>query len=257
MFPARWFVVLAVHLIALMVLGSQAAVAGKVTVDLGNAKGVIKVGAVGRWDEDGNARKVINTKAKIDAPEVDASAKDTGRGKWVFENLPAGRYDFLIMLENKVRIEGFNYPPAAEFDPFIAGDAKVESEENQQAVLDDIKNQRHYENKVQPLYLGGNDKVIRVLVLLIRDLPTSYEADMPGAATMRFEVWQYDWQYGGWAKNRRTRVFHRVILPRDQLREWTWLWDAKLGGIEVGKSPLTVKYELPDPSASKLQGLRP
>jgi hypothetical protein len=236
----------------------QVARAAKVTVDLGNAKGVISVGAFNRWDSDGNPRKAVNTKAKIESPEVDAFAKDIGNGKWVFKDLPAGKYDLLIMLENKVRLEGFVYPPVLEFDPFFPGDAKVENEETRDAILEEIKNQRHYENKVEPLYLGGDDKVIRVLVMLIRDKTTSYEADMAGASTMRFEVWQFDWQYGGWAKNKRTRVLHRVIMPLDQLRQWTWIWDAKLGGIEVSKKATAVEYEVPKPTPeSKLKGLYP
>jgi len=240
----------------LLALGARAAEAGKLTVDLGGAKGVISVGAFNRWDADGNPHKLPNPKEKIDSPEVDAFAKDTGGGKWVFEKLPAGTYDLVIMLE-KVRLEGYTYPPILEFDPFFSATTKVENEENRDFILEDIKNQRHYENKVETLSLGGNDKQIRVLVMLIRDKTTSYEADMPGASTMRFEIWQYDWQYGGWAKNKRTKVLHRVIMPLGQLRQWTWLWEPKLGGIEVGKSPVSVKYEVPKPSESKLKGLYP
>jgi hypothetical protein len=94
--------------------------------------------------------------------------------------------------------------------------------------------------------------------MLIRDLPTSYEADFPGAATMRFEIWQYDWLYGGWAKNKRTKVLHRVILHGDELRKWTWLWDGRLGGIQVDKDPITISYDYNDALQSKkLQGLYP
>jgi hypothetical protein len=51
-------------------------------------------------------------------------------------------------------------------------------------------------------------------------------------------------------------------MPRDQLRKWTWLWDAKLGGIEVKDRAVDVNYELPDLSStpnatSKLKGLYP
>jgi len=239
-------------------LGIAPVSAAKLTVDLGSAKGVISVGAFHRWDEDGNPRKAVNTKAKIESPEVDAFAKSLGNGKWVFDKLPSGKYDLVIMLDNKIRIEGFVYPPVLEFDPFLPGDGKVEDQENRDWVIDDIKKSRHYENKVEPLTLAGDDKVIRVMVMLIRDKATSYEGDMPGAATMRFEVWQYDWQYGGWAKNKRTRVLHRVILPRDQLRQWTWIWDPKLGGIEVGKTSQEITYEVPKPAPeSNLKGLYP
>lgn len=233
-----------------------AAEAAKVTVDLGDAPGVSFVGAFQRWDMDGNLRKPVNPKAKIESPEVDAVATAAGGGKWVFENLPAGKYDVVIVGSGRTRIEGWEFAPVLEFDPFIAADAQPE-EDAREFIVDDIRKSKHYENKVVPLYLAGDDKVVRILVMLIRDLPTSYESEMPGAATMRHEIWQYTWNYGGWVKDKRTRVMHRVILPRDQLRQWTWVWDPKLGGIEVKKTPMTIRYNVPDPGKRELQGLYP
>jgi hypothetical protein len=254
---ARLRVLATVGLYSALLLSAASARAAKVTVDLGGAKGVTFVGAFNRWDLDGNLRKPVNPKAKIDAPEVDAIAQKDEGGQWSFSDLPPGTYDLVIMAEGRVRVEGFTYPPVLEFDPFYPPDGKM-GEDATEFIVDDIGKARHYENKVVPLYVGGDgEKVARVLVMLIRDKPTSYEGQFPGAATMRFEVWQYDWQYGGWVKNKRTRVLHRVMLHRDELRQWTWLWDGKLGGIEVKQSPVTVKYELPKTSAADVKGLRP
>jgi hypothetical protein len=233
-----------------------AARAAKLTVDLGDAQGVALVGAFARWDIDGNHRRKVNPKAKIDVPEVDATARSAGNGKWVFENLEKGQYDLVIMAAGRTRIEGFTYVPVLEFDPFFPPDAEA-ADEVRKFITEDIRKSRHYENKVEPLYMGGDDKTVRVLVMLIRDKPTSYEGTMPGAATMRFEVWQYDWQYGGWVKNKRTKVLHRVILTRGELRQWTWLWDPKLGGIEMDGTSKSIRYEMPARSDSKLNGLRP
>jgi len=103
---------------------------------------------------------------------------------------------------------------------------------------------------------------VRVLVMLIRDKPTSYEGESPGAATIRHEIWQYSRNYGAWQKEKRTKVMDRILMPRDQLRKWTWLWENKLGGIEVKDRGVTIKYELPDLSSTpnvtpKLKGLYP
>jgi hypothetical protein len=230
--------------------------AAKLTVDLGNAQGVTFVGAFQRWDQDGNLRKAVNPKAKIDSPEVDAVAAATGDGKWVFQDVPPGKYDLVILGAGRLRVEGWQYAPVLEFDPFLAPDATPE-EDAREYIVDDIKKSKHYENKVVPLYLAGDEKVVRVLVMLIRDLPTSYEGEMPGAATMRHEIWQYTWNYGGWVKEKRTRVMDRVILPREELRRWTWVWDSKLGGIEVKKTPMTIQYEVPNPANKTLKGLYP
>ena len=69
--------------------------------------------------QDGNHRNLPDPKAKIDATAVDAAAEKTGGGTWVFKNLPAGKYDLVILAKDRVRIEGFQYPPVKEFDPFI------------------------------------------------------------------------------------------------------------------------------------------
>ena len=50
---------------------------------------------------------------------------------------------------------------------------------------------------------------------------------------MRHEIWQYNWNYGGWQKDKRTRVLDRTIMQVSELRKWHWLWEPKLGGIKV------------------------
>jgi len=64
-------------------------------------------------------------------------------------------------------------------------------------------------------------------------------------ATVRHEVWQYAFRYGTWAKERRTKVLDRILLPRDELHRWTWAWEPALGGIEVGDAPVAIRYTLP------------
>jgi hypothetical protein len=242
---------------ALVWLQTTPARAAKVTIELGNAQGVTLVGAIARWDEDGNLQRIPDTKAKIDAPAVDARAVDAGGGRWVFKNLKKGTYDLLILAGGRRRIEGFQYAPVKEFDPFFPADAST-ADETRELILDDVKKSPQYENKVEPLYLAGDKKAVRVLMMLIRDKTTSYEGEMPGAATIRHEIWQYSWNYGGWQKEKRTKVMDRLILTRDELRKWTWLWDPKLGGVEVGGQPLRIKYDLPKPSDERqLKGLYP
>ena len=243
--------------IALLSIAPSTVSAAKLTVELGNAQGVTFVGAMQRWDPDGNHRRLPDPKAKIDSPAVDAQAADEGKGRWVFNNLPKGKYDLVILAKNRLRVEGFTFVPVKEFDPFFPGDAMTD-DDAREFIVGDVKKSPHYENKVEPLWLGGDKKAVRVLVMLIRDKPTSFEGDSPGAATMRHEIWQYSWNYGGWQKEKRTKVLDRVLLHRDELRKWTWLWDPKLGGIEIKGEPVALKYELPKlPGEKKLKGLYP
>jgi hypothetical protein len=231
--------------------------AAEVKLHIQGAPALRLVGLIQRWDRDGNPVRPVDPKAKIDSP-VCISGQQQENGTWVFQKLNPGRYDFVILGNDRLRIDGFDFPPVLEFDPFFRGDSQVEAE-HRETIEEDILGSRHYENKVEPLYYGGNDQVVRVLVMLIRDLPTSYEGDFPGAATIRHEIWQYTWAYGGWKKEKRTRVIDRCILHRDDLRKWTWLWDPRLGGVEVksANDTLTIEYQFPDIGARQLKGLYP
>jgi hypothetical protein len=160
------------------------------------------------------------------------------------------------MMDGRRRIEGFQYVPMKEFDSFLPPNASID-DETRETILDDVKNSQHYENIVEPLYLAGNQKEVRLLMMLIRDKPTTYDKELPGAATIRHEMWLYNWHYGAWQKDRRTKVLDRAILNRDELHKWTWLWDPKLGGIEIGVKPVTIKYALPDSGEKTLKGLYP
>jgi hypothetical protein len=233
-------------LIALL-LPAALARAGDLVVDLGKSDRITLVGAIQRWDEDGRAPFPVDPKAKIDAPRVDARASLQGGGRWLFRDLSPGHYDLVILRSDRVRVEGFRYPPISEFDPFLPGDAKAPDNETRDFIVNHIAKSRHYENKVVPLFLAGDDKQVRILMQLVRDQPASYDADFGApAATIRHEVWQYTNNYGGWTKDRATEVLDRIILKKSELERWTWVWEPKLGGIEVGKQPVTVTYDVPE-----------
>jgi len=235
----------------------SAACAGDLTVSLGESNTVTLVGAVRRWDDDGNSRVPVDPKARIEAPRVDSLAIRDGNGRWIFRGLAPGRYDLVVITSTKVRVEGFHYPPVKEFDPFLAADAPAPEDEIREFILKDIAKSRHFENKVSPLFLATNEKgtEVRVFVQLVRDLPTSYDGTYGApVATARHEVWQYANRYGGWVKDRSTRVFDRLLMASSELEKWTWVWEPKLGGIVVGEVPATVLFPLPDrfdPSSSQ------
>ena len=124
---------------------------------------------------------------------------------------------------------------------------KAPDEETRDWIVKHIAKSQHYENKVAPLFLAGDEKQVRILVQLVRDKPTSYDGDFGApVATVRHEVWQYTNNYGGWVKDRRTEVLDRILMARSEFQRWTWVWEPRLGGIEVGTKPVTVSYELPE-----------
>ena len=90
--------------------------------------------------------------------------------------------------------------------------------------------------------------------MLIRDKPTSYESQSPGAATIRHELWQFSRRYGVWEKEKRTKVLDRLLLPRNELRKWTWLGTRSLGGVEINDADATIEYALPKAGAEEAHG---
>ncbi|MEX0819161.1 MAG: hypothetical protein WD070_06200, partial [Pirellulaceae bacterium] len=205
----------------LALAGSVEVDAGELVVKLSNAADVTLVGAIDRWDADGNPRRPVDPKAKIGIPDVDAIARKSGTGSWTFEQLAPGRYDLVILARDRIRIEGFGYPPVLEFDPFIAH-ADQAPPAACEFITKDIARSRLYENKVTPLHFAGDEKTVRVFVQLLRDQPTSFDAQFgEPVATLRHEVWQYTNRFGAWSKEKRTRVFDRVLMGKEELRRWT------------------------------------
>lgn len=245
-------------LLACILLTPAAVQAGSLTVQLDQGESVTFVGAIRRWDVDGNPRKPVDPKAKIDAPSVDAVAERHSSGTWGFSQLESGSYDLVLLVGERTRIEGFTYPPVLEFDPFFTHDQRP-AEKVITWIRNDIAQSRHYENKVEPLFFAGDDKHVRVLVQLLRDQPTSYDGQYgQQVATLRHEIWQYDQLYGAWSKNKRTRVLDRILMGKKDLRRWTWVWDPRLGGIQVSDRPVRVTYPIADDwTHSGARGLLP
>lgn len=215
-------------------------------VKLRNGEDVVFVGAMQRWDVDGNPIKPIDAKAKVNHPAVTAEAKRHGKQTWIFSKLPAGRYDLVLLKKDRIRIEGFHYPPILEFDPILPAKGREPEEEARQWIVREIAKGRYYENKVSALHLAGDARQIRVFVQLVRDEPTSYDGEVGyPVATVRHEVWQYTFRYGTWTKEKATRVFDRILLPRKEWSQWTWIWDPQLGGIEIGADPRPMEVDLP------------
>ncbi len=251
-------------LFALMLLIKTPAPAGDLTVDLGpHAQGVTLVGALNRFDTDGLPRTPIDPKAAIDNPRLDATATRQPDNTWRFQNLPLGRYDLVLIDPTKrIRLEGFHYPPITDFDPFLPPTAPEPDPDARADLTADIAAARHYENKVAPLYLATNDKAdqVRILMQLVRDLPTSFDADYgTPVATVRHEIWQYTYRYGAWSKDRKTAVLDRLLLPRAQFHKWTWLWSPSLGNLEIDGTPAKISFAYPlrVDAAARLQGWLP
>lgn len=230
---------------------------GEIRVTITPEDRVQEIGVVRRFDAIGMPVREVDPKAKFHAPYRDQTA--TG-GSAVFRNLPLGKYDVILFLDDGTRIEGYHWPIFDEFeDPALPGFRTPPPDEVAELVREKIAAGRYYENKIEPLAMGGDEEQVRVLVQLLRDERTSFDG-MFGepVATLRYEIWQYDNQFGGWVKERQTRLLHRLIDGKSRMRKRTWLWDPKLGGLELREPGDRVQLDYRLPAKPKeVPGLHP
>jgi hypothetical protein len=238
-------------------LGSAWLSAGELSVTIEPADRVASVGVVRRFAGDGTLVRPVDPKAQFEAPHRDAV---TERVPATFSDLKPGTYDLIIFLKDGTRLEGFHVPVFDELEE-AGGDSfsRPASEEVQAEIRRQIKAGRYYENKVTPLFLRGDDEHVRVLMQLLRDEPTSLDAEFgTPVATVRYELWQFTNRFGTWSRDRKSKVLHRVLESKDRLRKRRWLWASELGGIRITDEKLRQKatYRLPD-RLSDLPGLQP
>jgi hypothetical protein len=231
--------------------------AGELTVTIESADRVASVGVVRRFAEDGSLLRPIDPKATFDAPHRDAVAE---RVPATFRDLSTGTYDLIIFLKDGTRLEGIHIPVFDELDDVDSETfSRPPAEEVQTEIRKLIKSGRYYENKVTPLFLRGNEQHTRVLMQLVRDEPTSFDAEFGApVATVRYELWQFTNRFGSWSRDRKSKVLHRVLEPKERLRKRRWLWTSALGGIRItGEAPdQKLTYRIPERLA-ELPGLHP
>jgi len=235
----------------------SASQAGELTISVAPDSRVASIGVVRRFDENGTLARPVNPKAKFEAPYYD---QVISRGSAHFQNLLPGTYDAIVFLKDGTRLEGYHWPIFNEFDdPDDPAFATPPPDEVVQFLKDKIAGTRYYENKVTPLVFAGDEKHVRVLMQLLRDRKTSYDKKFGApVATLRYEVWQFTNQYGGWVRDKHSKVLHRLLDSVANMRTKTWLWDRKLGGWKVtpDRAAMTVSYEIPA-DLTALPGLKP
>jgi hypothetical protein len=236
--------------------GIRSLPAGDLVVEIKPGERVARIGVVRRFDSEGGLVRPVDPKAKYDAPYLDAVSTDKPAH---FTGLQPGVYDVVLFLNDGTRIEGYHWPSFGEFEaPDDPAFRAAPPEEVATTIRKQISQTRLYENKVTPLAIVGDDVHVRVLMQLLRDDPTSFDAEFGApVATLRYEVWQYTNQFGAWTRDKQSKVLHRILEAKSALHKHTWLWEVELGGVRVSADtrPGRVEYRLPD-DLRTLPGLR-
>lgn len=234
-----------------------AGAAAEIAIKLEPGDRVAWFGIVRRFNDDGTLARPVDPKATFDRPYCDRRIEGFG-GR--IDGLKPGIYDLIVFLKDGTRLEGFHWPVFGEFDdPRDAAFSRRPPEEVESLIKDQIAQTAYYENKVTPLAFAGNDERVRVLMQLLRDKPTSFDAEYGApVATLRYEIWQFTNHFGGWTRDKQSKVLHRILEAKAKTHRRTWLWDRALGGIRLAdRQPAgNIRYEIPA-DLSKLPGLRP
>lgn len=236
-----------------------------------------------------NRKEAINPKAKMDVPETPFKGQIDERGYFQIGDLPEDTYDLVLLTTDGARIEGFHLTLSREHEELEEGmadqyedaDAPDEDdleeneveldetgkpipkkpkdpnreipEEVEEALTKHIRKMELYENKHRPLYMIGNKRRATVLMELVRDRFTTFDADPANPfkapiATVRYEIWQFTNWHGGWTRDQEFKLLHRIIMAKEDFRKQTWIWEKSLGGLVVkkGAKPAYVEYQIPE-----------
>jgi len=203
---------------------------------------------------------------------------DAAKGTYVVDDLAPGKYDLAIETKGGrtdgivLHLEGEEAKPtydlevatgkltAQRFDiqPFLEENQVVDDKERDAIVRQQLRINKlmdyigklstvqRFEDKVRPLWVHGTRDEAIVLMELTRD--REFYASKQGEAIWRIETWPFQWVSGVWHKPRKgLRVWQRLRLQGDAWTKLGYVFDPRLGGIEVkaGKDT-TVDHALPE-----------
>lgn len=162
------------------------------------------------------------------------------------------RYHLKITLADGGIIQGVDLAPLTKLDRLaklrqpIAKDAHVFTEEDDQAIREQVEGIEEFEDQIRVLRVQGDGDLAAALVEKIRT--RSYYDQKPGQVIWRVEVWRFDYRYGGWVKRAAVeKVLVREELPAAMLQAKNHVFDPTLGGIAVPETGPGVRLEIKIP----------
>ena len=191
-----------------------------------------------RWDEDGKPRVPVDPKAKIEVPAWMPGPCRPGNGRLGVPQPPAGRYDLIILANDASAWRASAIHPSTSstpsFPPMPRGPRRRQ-ETDRQAILPSRSITRTRSRRCS--WRGTRSRC-------------GSRPARPRPADQlrhRFRCSGGDGPPRGLAIHQQLRWLGQG--PRDRssgpdphgqerIRLWTWVWEPRLGGIEVGTKPL-------------------
>jgi hypothetical protein len=169
------------------------------------------------------------------------------QGEYRVEKLVEGRaYDLIVWTTaadgTVTRWEGADMQYHRGIKPAAEATA-----EDRKAIEELVKDVPQFYDKVRPLRIAADHQHAAVLVELVRT--REFFADAGGEVIYRVELWYFENQFGGWAKDANTeRVLARVRgKPGDLQKNWQFL--PQLGGLVATAAVATASAPATQPEA--------
>jgi len=228
--------------------GAATKATGKITGKIANPKRCTGVGVVTRGGTK-TRLKVTATRGKYDATT----------GEFEIAGLKDGLYDLRVYVKGG-HIDGCDL----KMDPSQESDKPMTKKDREKIMkyVEDFP--ERFCDILRPMYLEGNHEFAKMLVEKIRYRP--FHSGTPGERLWRVEIWVFQNYYGGWRKKQhgwqvlaRERATRRTPEEREKFDNMMWLFDPKIGGIEVedGETTVVKDYTVPekfDMSMGKVPG---
>lgn len=131
------------------------------------------------------------------------------------------------------------------------------TEEDKKWLREFVANEKQFTNRNRVLWMAADHQHATLLVELIRD--TDFHSGAAGEVVYRVELWYFENNFGGWAKDRNTEKV--MVRWRGQAERFpgTWQYVPQLGGIEAPAAAGTpLRLTLPekaDPKHGRIGGL--
>lgn len=222
--------------LALVASEGKAVIEGKITP----AGAAVSVSAL---DRDVPARTTART---VPLKEYKGTVAPDGTSFKI--EVPPGTYDLHVELEDGRALEGADLRIAAEGPPLKERDVK--------AIKDRIAKMRMFYEEKHVVAVAGAGERARVLVVLIRKGPTSYDGRAGGpVGVFRAEVWAFRKHTGSWVRKGTVRVLRRFLVKRDELPKYRdeWRFLPELGGVDVKAGEKIKKDVIVPPASAKAE----
>jgi hypothetical protein len=247
-------------IVSLCVCSAALGATGRITGKLTPAGRAVRVGAVERIPA--TLKKLLD--------KTHWGRLNEERSHYVIEDLKPGTYDLAVETKDG-RIEGVQLEVRGESDQAVydleVGTGTLTTErfdisqyiEPGQVLADEqrdelirkklridkllervekLKKVSRFMDELTPLWVHGTRE--RAVVLMDLRRVRQFYAGKSGEAIWRVETWPFRWMYGVWHKPRKgLRVWQRQRLKADAWGDFGYVFDPRLGGIEVERGEET------------------